>query len=85
MSLPQLANIMHDYESVSETHETGIEVFTRILEETSRSCGSCGFEDAVLGGEWAVHVERDPRSRRLLYRLDCPDCRSTETVDIDVG
>ena len=68
----------------TEQHEKGVRAFTESLEQKLRACSNCGFEDRVLHGEWKTHVETEPRSGHIQYRLTCPDCRSTELVDIDI-
>jgi len=68
----------------TEQHENGVRAFTESLEHKRRTCSECGFDDRVLHGEWKTHVETDPRTGHLQYRLTCPDCRNEEVVDIDI-
>lgn len=69
----------------TEHHERGVQAFTESLEHKTRKCGNCGFEASMLHSEWDAHVESDPMSGYILYRLTCPDCRSTEVVEIDIS
>jgi len=68
----------------TDEHKKGIEAFTESLEHRQLSCGGCGFEAAVLHDDWDTHVESDPQTGHIQYRLTCPDCQSEEVVDIDI-
>ncbi|GAB7119138.1 hypothetical protein JCM9743_16010 [Natrinema sp. JCM 9743] len=68
----------------TEHHQKGVDAFTKSLEHKRQTCHGCGFEDTVLDSEWQTHVETEPRSGHILYRLTCPNCTETETVEIDI-
>ncbi|QZP39255.1 hypothetical protein [Halobaculum magnesiiphilum] len=68
----------------TEAHEEGIRAFTESLEHKQTVCSNCGFEDSVLHSEWDTHVETTAKSGHIKYELTCPDCQSTEVVEIDI-
>lgn len=68
----------------TEEHEKGVRAFTESLERKQLTCIGCGFEDSVLHSDWKTHVETEPRSGHIIYRLTCPDCGETQTVDINI-
>ena len=73
------------YDSLPDEHQKGVAAFVDSLEHQKQTCSDCGFEDAVLHSEWKTHVETDPRSGHILYKLTCPDCDSVETVDVNIS
>ncbi|PSQ51391.1 hypothetical protein BRD20_10650 [Halobacteriales archaeon SW_8_65_20] len=68
----------------TEQHEKGVRAFTESLEHKQKTCSNCEFEDSVLHSEWTTHVETTPKSGHIRYKLTCPDCDSTEIVEIDI-
>ncbi|MFD1643880.1 hypothetical protein [Halohasta litorea] len=68
----------------TDQHRKGVAAFTKSLEHKRVSCTNCGFEARVLHDDWKTHVETDPKTGHILYRLTCPDCRSERVVDIDI-
>ena len=68
----------------TEQHENGVRAFTERLEHKQKTCSSCEFEDSVLHSEWKTHVETTPKPCHIRYELTCPDCDSTEIVEIDI-
>jgi ribosomal protein S27AE len=68
----------------TEQHHQGVSALTKHLEHTRQTCRKCGFDDYVLHSEWKAHVETTPKSGHIRYRLTCPDCHSTEIVELDV-
>lgn len=68
--------------SVSMTdHASGKSIFGKRLHTVPYSC-ECGFEDPILGGDWKTHAETTVHSRHLIYRIQCPYCGETETVEL---
>ncbi len=70
--------------TIYDEHRTGANALVRGLERTHVACDHCGFDGCVLHGEWKAHVERSPRSHHLCYRLTCPDCNRTKTVELNL-
>lgn len=68
----------------TEEHEEGVRAFTHHLEDMVRECSHCGFEDNVLHSEWRAHVETTSKPGHIVYRLTCPDCTSTEVVEVEI-
>ncbi len=73
------------HESLPDEHQKGVSAFVEGLEHKSKQCSNCGFEDSILHSDWKTHVETDPRSGHILYKLTCPDCASHETVDVNIS
>ncbi|WP_254533749.1 hypothetical protein [Natrinema gelatinilyticum] len=68
----------------TDEHEKGVNAFIKSLEHKQLSCSGCEFEASVLHDEWDTHVETNPKTGHIQYRLTCPDCRTEEVVDIDI-
>lgn len=68
----------------TKQHERGVRAFTKSLGHKEQTCSDCGFHDSVLHSDWKTHVETDPKSGHIQYRLTCPDCGTVEVLDIDI-
>lgn len=68
----------------TEEHRKGVDAFTESLEHKQVICEDCDFEAAVLHDDWDTHVETDPKTGHIQYRLTCPNCQGETVVDIDI-
>lgn len=67
-----------------DDYRAGAKALVKGLERTHTECSRCGFDGCMLHGDWKTHVERDPRSNHLCYRLTCPDCNRQKTVELNL-